>query len=178
MSTGMLRMDVDARELRRAPGVVARAWVKAGNRAVSKTARWAVTHGLRGIVQAEGIPVSRLRRRRRAAIRIKRVFGAARGTVWFGIRPVPAALAGKPRQLKKGAKAGRSFYEGSFVATMPSGHTGIFDRKGQARLPITEVMMALTKAPAVLRDVQRQIPDRLQVVLVQELNFEMRRGQQ
>lgn len=38
-------------------------------------------------------------------------------------------------KLKGGAKK----YPGAFVATMRSGHTGVFRRRGKARLPITEL---------------------------------------
>ena len=56
--------------------------------------------------------------------------------VW--VRPGGAVHA---RQLKD--RAYRRIY-GGFIATMPNGHSGIFQRKGRARLKIREVMGAST----------------------------------
>ena len=49
-----------------------------------------------------------------------------------------------PRQTKKGVKVTvggkRHLFEGAFIATMNSGHKGIFTRKTRKRLPIREMM--------------------------------------
>jgi hypothetical protein len=47
------------------------------------------------------------------------------------------------RQTKRGVsveinRGKRSLIQGGFVATMPTGHTGVFVRQGRARLPINE----------------------------------------
>lgn len=58
---------------------------------------------------------------------------------------VPVPLVAYPhRQTKKGVnvevnRGKRSLVEGSFVATMKSGHKGVFRRRGKARLPIAEL---------------------------------------
>src|SRR4051812_16398912 len=57
--------------------------------------------------------------------------------------PVPL-VAYPHRQTKKGVsvevnRGKRTLVKGSFVATMKSGHEGIFRRKGKARLPIHEL---------------------------------------
>jgi len=57
----------------------------------------------------------------------------------------PVALSAYPhRQTKKGVsvavnRAKRSVVKGGFVATMRSGHKGIFRRRGAGRLPISEL---------------------------------------
>lgn len=56
--------------------------------------------------------------------------------------PVPVADFAH-RQTRKGVTASinagkRSLIPGAFIATMRSGHTGVFIRKGKARLPIRE----------------------------------------
>jgi Prophage minor tail protein Z (GPZ) len=57
----------------------------------------------------------------------------------------PVPMADYPfRQVKRGVsvainKGARSLVKGAFVATMQSGHTGVFVRKGKARLPIEEL---------------------------------------
>lgn len=57
--------------------------------------------------------------------------------------PVPL-VAYPHRQTKKGAsvevnRGKRTLVKGSFVATMKSGHQGVFRRSGKARLPIEEL---------------------------------------
>lgn len=173
----MLTMNVDARQLERAPRVVARAWVVAGNRAVRRTTQWARTHGSRAIAQAEKIPVGRIRKRMRGQVE-KQSDGSVVGKAWFGLRPMPASYAGKPRQLKRGGtRAGQHRWEGGFVATMRNGHVGIFERLGRSRLPIIETMIHLEKAPDALRPVERQIPEQLSKVLAQQLKYEMLKQQ-
>lgn len=58
--------------------------------------------------------------------------------------PVPL-VAYPNRQGKKGVtvevnRGKRTLVKGSFVATMKSGHKGVFKRRGTARLPIRELM--------------------------------------
>lgn len=63
-------------------------------------------------------------------------------------RPNLIALAktGRPKQTPRGAAAGRGprrrVYKNTFVATMKSGHEGIFIRKRKTRLPIRELFVA------------------------------------
>jgi hypothetical protein len=57
--------------------------------------------------------------------------------------PVPL-VAYPHRQTKQGVtvevnRGKRTLVKGSFVATMQSGHEGIFRRRGKARLPIEEL---------------------------------------
>lgn len=57
--------------------------------------------------------------------------------------PVPL-VAYPHRQTKKGVsvevnRGKRTLVKGSFVATMKSGHVGVFHRRGKARLPIREL---------------------------------------
>ena len=58
-------------------------------------------------------------------------------------KPVPL-VAYPYRQTKKGVsvevnRGKRTLVKGSFVATMKSGHVGVFKRRGKARLPIQEL---------------------------------------
>lgn len=52
-------------------------------------------------------------------------------------------FSGTARETGTGAKKGKRFFEGGFIATMPSGHTSIFQRKGRPRLPIKEPVVSL-----------------------------------
>lgn len=73
--------------------------------------------------------------------------------IWFGYRPLAPILAGKLEQETTGASAGSYFFQGGFVATMRSGHTGIFKRVRKARLPIKEQFIKLPQAESIMREV-------------------------
>lgn len=77
--------------------------------------------------------------------------------VWrIVVSNAPVPLGAYPaRQIKKGVsvavnKGKRSVVSGAFLATMKSGHQGIFRRKGKARLPIEELWS--TRISDVFRD--------------------------
>lgn len=50
--------------------------------------------------------------------------------------PIPSR--GKGRGVSYKASGGRKTLAGAFIATMPSGHVGVFKRKGAGRTPIQE----------------------------------------
>ena len=62
------------------------------------------------------------------------------------VADIPMRVADYPhRQTKRGVSAAinrgsRSLIRSAFIATMPSGHKGVFIRRGRKRLPIVEVM--------------------------------------
>lgn len=82
-------------------------------------------------------------------------------------------------QMETGIKIGRGRkaqeYPHAFIATMRSGHTGIFVRKGRRRVPVqevrsdsvTSVIRALGKEQAILADAQ--------VTLVKRVDAQMQR---
>jgi len=76
----------------------------------------------------------------------------------------------------RGSKVGSYDFPGAFIATMPSGHTSIYKRKRQARLPIQEMSISLQPmAPDIIENyLDRQVMQRFEVVFRQELNFLMR----
>ena len=94
--------------------------------------------------------------------------------------PVAAAKAGNAKQGRKGARVGRHHqFGGSFVATMPSGHRGIFRRKpGVGRLPINEVTIPLS--PMLERAIEKNLKAMGQRewprIFERELAFRLRRG--
>ncbi|MDO9105229.1 MAG: hypothetical protein Q7U57_09740 [Methylovulum sp.] len=55
------------------------------------------------------------------------------GQIWFGYRGVKARFLGRMVQQETGVLAGRYFFPGAFIATMPSGMTGVFRREGPKR---------------------------------------------
>lgn len=64
----------------------------------------------------------------------------------MGVEGAPARLSSYPfRQTKRGVsisvnRGARRLVAGAFVATLKSGHVGIFKRRGPARLPIDELL--------------------------------------
>lgn len=83
--------------------------------------------------------------------------GEGGALLWsINVSSAPARVADYPyRQTRQGVSvqiktSGRSVIRGAFVATMRSGHKGVFLREGKARLPITEVFT--TRVSDVFRD--------------------------
>jgi hypothetical protein len=146
-------------------------------RAINKTLSWAISQGLRAIARESDVPLSVLRRRRRG--KLHRAFRRElSGAAWFGVLPVRAGDVGKPRQSRLGARVGKHFFDKAFVATMSTGHTGVFLRQRASRLPIKEQGVYLTPAVRALEGVRDQLADRFQTTFAQEFNYEVNvRGQ-
>jgi hypothetical protein len=98
--------------------------------------------------------VKRIRARKAIKVRyIRRALSLGRASggdisnyTWsLDVSGEPVPLVAYPyRQTKKGVsvqinRGKRSLIKGSFVASMKSGHLGVFVRKGKARLPIKEL---------------------------------------
>lgn len=80
--------------------------------------------------------------------------------VWFGYNPIASIYVGG----KGGGVAG------AFLATMPSGHTGLFHRLGRARLPIAEVKAPLPAAVSVAEGLANRFGGQAQTVIADELS--------
>lgn len=57
----------------------------------------------------------------------------------LGVVESPARQVAKGLSIKIRKKGGRTLIRNAFIATMPSGHRGVFVRRGEARLKIDEV---------------------------------------
>lgn len=182
----MIKLEIDAREmaaiqteLTARPHQASVALV----RAINKTLNWARSQGLRSIAAEHGIPLKTLRgnkseRRRGRGIVRSAIRTNITGWVWFGTRPIKASYLGTLRQQPLGAMAGKHSFPGGFVATMPTGHIGIFRRSGRSRLPIQEEVVRLEATQQALASVMAGVADRLQKTFLQELNYEVNvRGQ-
>lgn len=102
-------------------------------RALNKTALWVRTRLTKELSQKVEIKQKLLRQRiwlRRAT----RNYMNAR--IRVGLYGIKASKLGKMRQTAKGTFAGRKFFEGAFIATMPTGPTEVFKRKYSSSLPI------------------------------------------
>lgn len=143
---------------------------RAAVRSVNKTLSWVASQGRRLIAGANDLPLKTLKGRVRLG---KASAGRTKGSAWFGTRPIKTAYAGSPLQSIGGAKVRGHFFPNAFVARMPTGHLGIFKRRGQARLPIEEQMIHLRESQAILDDIAKRAPDRLRTIYAQELNYEL-----
>lgn len=109
--------------------------------------------------------------------------GSGYGSVWVGTQPVKAAAVGTLRQTRRGTRAGRHVFPGSFLATLRSGHRASFHRASTLirkspgawgdNLPIVEDVVELEGATQVAAGVQRRAPARLLELLRQEVNYEI-----
>jgi len=108
------------------------------------------------------------------------------GRFYFGILPVRASDVGEPRKGRGGARVGGFSFPGGFVATMPSGHRGIFLRKqpGQRRtrgrsrtssanLPIKEATVLLTGAENIARSNFRRAMEEFPRLFQHEVEWRM-----
>ena len=151
----------------------------ASTRAVNKTAKWAAREAARGIAADDRVPLRSLYTASRSRRHRKRVRfyladrGSGSAAVWVGYNPIKASYLGALRQQRRGARAGRHFFDRAFVATMRSGHRGVFIRSGKSRTPIEEQYAELASAARNVGVVSRRIPARLADVLEQELNYEV-----
>ena len=57
---------------------------------------------------------------------------------------IKAVELGKPKQTETGVKVAKREINRGFVATMKTGHTGIYKRVGKTRLPIRESYLVIT----------------------------------
>lgn len=144
-------------------------------RAVNKTVDWLTRGVKRDLAASIGVAQRLLDDRVRG---LKHGYhGIAAGAVWFGLNPVAITRRrfGTLTQTGRGARAGRLSFPGAFVATMRSGHQGVFRRVGAARLPIQEESLDIdTPAHRAILDAwAARAEERLANVLGQELNYEV-----
>jgi len=90
-------------------------------------------------------------------------------------RPIPLVefaarqvRAGVTVQVKRGARKLRA---GAFIATMRTGHRGVFERKGKRRLPIKELFSL--SLPSMFT--QKQIREAVERVALERFGIELRR---
>ena len=98
-------------------------------------------------------------------------------------KPLPLlALDPKAKQTPSGVSTRgpggvRRTIPGAFIATMPTGHRGIFMRRGKARLPLRELTgPSISKVfleTKVQQAVAKTVEERWPIVLAQEINYYM-----
>lgn len=120
-------LQLDTRQVENMVNAMPQQIFQASLFAVNKTAAFAQKR-LQGEMATRADIPKTVWRRYRTAKRFNR--SVATGTVWLGLNQIKAAYAGKMRQDAHGAWSGKRYFDGGFIATMKSGHTGIFKRTG------------------------------------------------
>jgi len=156
----------------------------ASRRAVATVTRQTHREVLREMAAGAGVTQKLLRSRRRVLQRLpsRRQGNRPRGSVWAGTRPLAAGylvtsaqrrnlLLGK--RARGGARAGKHFFPGAFWAETATGHVGIFQRRGRARLPIDEQVVPLEIPPGAQARIKSEVPRRLTKALGHEIRFEV-----
>jgi len=115
---------------------------RAGSRALNKTATTGRKISVKEVRNEINIKAGAARKqigiRRARPLNLKSV-------LLVKYKPIPLAAYAGVRQTKKGVSVQmmkskpRKLFKGAFIATMPSGHKGVFLRKGKGRLPIQEL---------------------------------------
>ena len=150
---------------------------RAAVRALNKTARWMRTQVSRETAQSLKIKVGSVRK----SLRLQRA-NTTRPEAGVGL-PLKAGVMkavnlGSAQQTTKGVRVGRYAWPGAFMATMPSGHKGVFKRKGKSRLPIREMHIVMTGRMAKAMELLAQGPalQRFEQLFEQELRFILSSG--
>jgi hypothetical protein len=170
----VLRVSVNLEELASVQGALTATTGqinRAAARSLNKTLSWAGGQGRRILAEESGLALKSLRSRVRIG---KASRDTLRGSVWFGLAPVKAIYAGSARQTRTGVSARGLSYTGAFLATMPTGHLGIFKRRGPARLPIDEQRIYLAYTAEHLSSLGARAHERLRTIFGQEINYELR----
>lgn len=99
------------------------------------------------------------------------------GALWIGLREIEAAYVGRLSQQKEGAKAGKHFFKGAFVARMPSGHRSVYRSTGKkTRTGRTQIAPEYVDVDGADQSVDRHgndLREYVMAVLERELNFEV-----
>lgn len=174
-----------------------KAMAAAQRRAINKTLRWLRGQIAREVGRQERIAIAAVRQRLKAFP----MGSSGQGKLWFGIRPIEASRAGRPRQTRTGVSVAGRRYQGAFYRQVYGGKPDIWIRTASkhfdaADYPESEVSggggrrsgwvsendsrFPLAKAKISLDDVRPHFEtwttrahERLKVVLEQELNFEL-----
>lgn len=128
-STGPSIRDI-IRDIQGIPEKVVR---PAANKAINEVVKAINSQAVRDLSQEMNLPKQTVA----ARLKMKKSrVSTMQGRVIALTAPIRAGDVGKFRQTSRGARAARRVFSNAFVATMPSGKTSVFERKGRARLPI------------------------------------------
>ncbi len=179
--------------------LVPKAVAAAQRRAVNKVLRWLRTHIARDVGRHERIAIAAVRQRLKAFP----VSSNGQGRLWFGINPIEASRAGRPRQSRTGVSVAGRRYKGAFFKRVYGGNPDIwirtaskhFDAKdypdsevsgregrrtgwaaeNDSRFPLAKAKISLEEVRPHFETWTNRAHERLLVVMEQELNFELQK---
>ncbi|ERK98741.1 hypothetical protein O999_14305, partial [Pseudomonas putida LF54] len=160
-----------------------------------KVLRWLRTHIARDVGRQERIAIAAVRQRLKAFP----VSSNGQGRLWFGINPIEASRAGRPRQTRSGVSVAGRRYEGAFFKRVYGGSPDIWIRtaskhfdasdypdsevsggggrrsgwisENDSRFPLAKAKISLNDTRAHFEAWTNRAHERLQVVMEQEMNF-------
>ena len=168
----MIRINVEKAGLRASIEYLNAAEPKAKRaaiRATNKTLKWLTGQMAKEVAGANKIPLRSLKKVR--AFTAKATKGNPKGVAWLGINPVGAGYFSPLRAKGTGAKAGKHFIEGGFIATAASGHRMVLKRTGKGRYPVEYQKVSLGTS-GDYSNFEAMANTRLETILAQELNYE------
>lgn len=156
--------------------IIKDAHVAATNKAITK----ARTQIRKEVAAETGVPSKELAKRFKVTRATKRV---PRAALFIGTMPV-AAIKLKAKAIAsggvsyRGGPSGRIKNKSAFIERMPSGHEGVFVRRGKSRLPITEQRVPIINAArsAADKQVRTVLPQQHRRIYNAEFNFRVGRA--
>ncbi|UYP84209.1 hypothetical protein jpw_08545 [Pseudomonas asiatica] len=201
-SSGMISLRVDPQDVKGFQDfirLVPKAVAAAQRRAINKVLRWLRTHIARDVGRQERIAIAAVRQRLKAFP----VSSNGQGRLWFGINPIEASRAGRPRQTRSGVSVAGRRYEGAFFKRVYGGSPDIWIRtaskhfhasdypdsevsggggrrsgwisENDSRFPLAKAKISLNDTRAHFEVWTNRAHERLQLVMEQEMNFELQR---
>ncbi|WP_406821504.1 hypothetical protein ACJA3S_08650 [Pseudomonas sp. KnCO4] len=201
-SSGLISLQADPQDVKGFKDfakLVPKAVAAAQRRAVNKVLRWLRTHIARDVGRQERITIAAVRQRLKAFP----VSSNGQGRLWFGINPIEASRAGRPRQSRSGVSVAGRRYKGAFFKRVYGGGPDIwirtaskhFDAKdypdselsgrggrrtgwvaeNDSRFPLAKAKISLEEVRPHFEAWTNRAHERLLVVMEQELNFELQK---
>lgn len=140
-----INIEVDSKKVTEALDVAPKKTGIALLRALKKGGKEAKTLSNRVIAKDMGIKVGDVRARIRLEVPTAQTLSAKLRAslkriplIKFGARG-PEPSRGRGRGVTYRGKGGRKRHPHAFIATMPGGHRGVFERKGEGRLPVRQL---------------------------------------
>ncbi|QXI30512.1 hypothetical protein [Pseudomonas vanderleydeniana] len=199
---GLITLQANARHVQgfdQFTELAPKAITAAQRRAINKTLGWLRTHIARSVGQQERIAISAVRQRLKAY----RAGSNSQGKLWFGLNPIEASRAGRPRQSRTGVSVAGRRYAGAFYKQVYGDKPDIWIRtasrhfrasdypesvisasgrprsgwiaENDSRYPLAKAKISLAEVRPHFESWTNRAHQRLLVVMAQELNFELQK---
>lgn len=152
--------------------------IRAKKRAIKRVTAQTASLTRRELAKTNQITQKNLRKKKRVTIR--RTTTTDQGIVWVGYNDIAMIYAGKINNIQPGGIRFRGqTYPSGFIATMPSGHTGAFERKidpatgKRMSRKIRELTYSLQHVELLVQSVRLQTGTKLEERFAAELNYEL-----